>query len=424
MKRITSRTGKWLVVMLLVITVASFGFTPVFADRVRFVSSNIPLNQAESRWQQHASANAPDAERPSAVTSQRVVYLPLIYTPLISYRLGFGAGTSPITRFSEVSSLKAGWYYDWNVRVSPVRPNLMEYVQTVRIHQKLTCDLYSPNAHNRAVCPYAIPHDYVFNPSRDEIAAAARANPGSLWFIGNEMDRRDWPGGGQDETLPETYAVAYHDLYHFIKRVDPKARIAIGGVIQATPLRLEYLTKVWNTYQQRYGTIMPVDLWNVHNFILKEKHDDYGAGIPPGSNALQGVTYSTDRTHIDMTIFDQQIRAFRNWMKERGQQNKPLIVSEYGVLYWHDGLEDPQLVQDFMIKTFDYFLNTKDCSLGYPADDCRLVQRWAWYSLDDRGISSGFNQYGALFDPTTRKITGTGERFRTYSLTNMQALSR
>lgn len=354
------------------------------------------------------------------------IYLPLVTNlpPQISYRLGFGATSGPISKYPEIDSLKAGWYVDWQVRTRPVRPNQMEFVQMVRVHQRLTCQIGSADAHDRTKCPYAIPLDYVITPSLDTIAAAAQANPGALWLIGNEMDRRDWPGGGQDETLPETYAIAYHDLYYFIKNVDPKARIALGGVIQATPLRLEYLTKVWNTYQQQYGTSMPVDVWNVHNFILKERAGDYGADIPPGSNALQGVVYSTDRTHIDMAIFDQQIRAFRGWMKERGQQNKPLIVSEYGVLYWHDGLEDPQLVQNFMIQTFDYFLNTKDCTIGYPADDCRLVQRWAWYSLDDKGTTSGFNQYGALFDPITGRITGTGERYRTYSVTNMAKLAQ
>ncbi len=425
MKIISGNVSRWLLVVLLLTTVGGgLGPIAVSADQTWFASLRVIPMQEENRHPQSERADTQQVEGLSGMTSERVVYLPLIYTPLISYRLGFGASTGPITRFAEISSLKAGWYYDWGVRTNPARPNLMEYAQTVRVHQKLTCDLYSANAHDRTLCPYATPHDYVFSPSWQQIAAAARANPGALWFIGNEMDRRDWPNGGQDEILPETYAVAYHDLYHFIKSVDPKARIAIGGVIQATPLRLEYLTKVWNTYQQQYGTPMPVDVWNVHNFILKERADDYGAGIPPGSNALQGVVYPTDRTHIDMTIFDQQIRAFRGWMKERGQQNKPLIVSEYGVLYWHDGLEDPQLVQNFMIQTFDYFLHTKDCTLGYPADDCRLVQRWAWYSLDDKGTTSGLNQYGALFDPTTLRITGTGERFRTYSLTNIQALSR
>ena len=225
--------------------------------------------------------------------------------------------------------------------------------------------------------------------------------------------------------LPELYATAYHDLYTLIKGADPAARLAIGGVIQATPLRLQYLTKAWDAYQQYYGTPMPVDVWNVHNFILKESINDYGASIPPGSSASTGSYLGNDGLHVSMTIFDEQIRAFRGWMKERGQQNKPLIVSEYGVLYRHIAEADTvQEVQDFMINTFDYFLNTQDCSLGYAADQCRLVQRWNWYSFNDNGQSNGFNPYTNLFDPQTFQITSTGVRFREYSLKNIGALSQ
>jgi hypothetical protein len=268
------------------------------------------------------------------------------------------------------------------------------------------------------------PYAFDIRPSLDQIRLAAQNNPGSLWLIGNEMDRRDWSGGGQDEMLPETYAWAYHDLYHFIKAIDPHARLAIGGVIQATPLRLEYLGKAWDAYATRYGSLMPVDVWNVHNFILKERSGDYGAEIPPGSDASEGATYRTDWSHVDMDIFDAQIRAFRQWMRDRGQQNKPLIVSEYGVLYGHDGMEDPDVVQKFMLATFDYFLNTKDCGLGYAADGCRLVQRWAWYSLDDDGRSFGHNRYGALFDPNTLQITNLGRKFAEYAMSHYQEISK
>jgi hypothetical protein len=81
-------------------------------------------------------------------------------------------------------------------------------------------------------------------------------------------------------------------------------------------------------------------------------------------------------------------------------------------------------VQSFMIATFDYFLNTSDCALGMPSDGCRLVQRWAWFSLNDMGLEDGFNPYGALFDPRTKQITATGVRFREYSLTNLVRLAR
>ena len=65
-----------------------------------------------------------------------------------------------------------------------------------------------------------------------------------------------------------------------------------------------------------------------------------------------------------------------------------------------------------MIKTFDYFLNTKDCTLDYIADECRSVKRWAWYSYNDHGKVSTFNPYANLFSPEFFQITSTGMRFR------------
>ena len=79
------------------------------------------------------------------------------------------------------------------------------------------------------------------------------------------------------------------------------------------------------------------------------------------------------------------------------------------LLYYHDGMEDLDTVRDFMLDTFDYFMNTKDCNLGYVADDCRLVQRWAWYSLDDD--NPNVNKYPRLFENDTLQMTKTGEAF-------------
>lgn len=357
------------------------------------------------------------------------VYLPTIATkPLtLTERMGFGLTSSSLSRYPEVETLGAGWYLNWLVQSNPEQPNDMDYVQMIRVHQKLACGKWFHS--DRTVCPYATPLDYVYQPDQATIEAAAQANPGALWLIGNEMDRIDWAYcvewtgshcktvgyNGQDETLPETYAVAYHDLYQMIKAVDPTARIAIGGIIQATPVRLQYLTEIWDDYQTTYSTTMPVDVWNVHNFIIQEKARAWGADIPPGVDAQEGAYVDHPETHIDMTIFDEQIRAFRQWMKERGQQEKPLVVSEYGVLY-HNGLmglpDQPSYVQEFMIATFDYFYKTKDCSIGPTNDSCRLVQQWNWYSLDDTWGS--FNPYSRLFDPTTLQITATGIRFRQY----------
>jgi hypothetical protein len=350
----------------------------------------------------------------------------------LCWRMGYNVLASKsgetIYRYPEIRSLKAGLYADWKVRSGPARPNDMEYVQIVRVHQKLSCGArwFYP----REQCPYAEPYDYLFWPSADFIIQTAQLNPGSLWMIGNEMDRIDWPGGGQDEMVPELYARAYHDLYHLIKDVDASAQVAIGGVIQATPLRLQYLSIAWDTYQDLYGEPMPVDVWNVHNFIFKEDANSYGAAIPPGlpGDPQTGVLYGDDCTHIDVQIFDSQIRALRQWMKERGQQNKPLIISEYGVLYKHpvcegQSTDSAQLVQAFMLSTFDYLFNTKDCDLGYPADECRLVQRWMWYSLDDVGTTTNFNSHGGLFHRDGLWITSTGQVYRDYCLEHLDELA-
>jgi len=391
------------------------------------------------------ASNSPDSSNGVTVTStsamkESALYMPLItndHNPRRSPRIGFGTSTNPVTQVGDIRTLNAGWYVDWIVNSNAVRPSGMEYMPMVRVHQKLACPIGTTA--DRVKCPYL--NEYEYSPSASDIQAFATANPGSTWLLGNEMDRVDWPGGGrQDEMQPALYPVFYKEVYDLIKAADPSAKIAIGGVIQATELRLKYLDKIWTTYQQLYGTEMPVDVWNVHNFINAEFCEKkkgelicYGAAIPPDSNTLVGAYFGEDWRHIDRAVFDKQIRNMRQWMKERGQQQKPLIVTEYGVLYpkigcsqpgpngtcqdpnWVD-LENPEVIHDFMIWTFDYFADTKDCNIGYAADDCHLVQRWAWFSLED--VEWEFNPHGALFNRTTKQITAAGERYRQYTLLN------
>jgi len=402
-----SSRAKCLVLVLLTILLVSVGSYALFskpdlAARAAVVSS---------------SATDPDASAPVVSEMDYSVYLPIVYNDYgpRSSRMGFCAAGGSIDRYSDIRKLSAGWYLRFTTMTDPPRPLGMEHVQVVRIHQRTEC--WPTWTRDRTSCPYVEPYEYVVYSSGgvDGMLAAAQANPGALWFIGNEMDRRDWDdggGGGQDERLPELYATAYYELRNQILAEDPTARFAIGGVVQATPARLGYLTKIWNSYQDQYGSDMPVDVWNVHNFIFKEKCDDYGADVPPGDGGCYGTVYD-DRDHNNMQIFDDQIRAMRQWMKDRGQQQKPLIVSEYGIVYYHAGMEDLNLVRRFMLDTFGYFMNTKECSLGLDSDECRLVQRWAWYSLNDN--SQFINRYSHLIDPDTGLLTPLGQTFADYA---------
>jgi hypothetical protein len=112
-----------------------------------------------------------------------------------------------------------------------------------------------------------------------------------------------------------------------IKSADPTARIANAGVIQATPLRLQYLDRVWAEYLRRYGVALPVDVWNVHGFIFREKRyfpgcsDCWGADVPPGIDVPYGMLYGAEDS-ISTTLFVNQLVDFREWMAGKGQRDK------------------------------------------------------------------------------------------------------
>ncbi|MEZ4609792.1 MAG: hypothetical protein R2838_06015 [Caldilineaceae bacterium] len=44
--------------------------------------------------------------------------------------------------------------------------------------------------------------------------------------------------------------------------------MAIGAVSQVTPLRLTYLNRIWESYRNKYGAPMPVDIWTMHAYVL------------------------------------------------------------------------------------------------------------------------------------------------------------
>ena len=379
--------------------------------------------------------NRIDGERPSQPYASRraavALCLALVATALLAlwlpmhssvlgaplddrYRFGFGVRVQKgRVEDYDVEDLRAGWYVNWNPVVNPPHPAGMEFVQMIRLHQLTEC--WPERTGDREACPYVKPYTYtlVAPGTFGDVSFVARANPGSIWLIGNEMDRMDWEGNGQDEMLPELYAVAYHDLYHLIKAADPTARVAIGGVIQPSPCRLKYLDIVWETYQDLYHVPMPVDVWNIHNMILTET-ETYGAEMPPGIDATmcdpRGYTI---QQADDIEVFEQHVVDFRQWMEAKGEGDKALIISEYSVLYPERlGFDEARVIR-YLCATFDYLTTATEASLGYPADDDRLVQRWAWYSLNDAEFEGDDTYWHHLFDPDTQRITRLGTNYGT-----------
>lgn len=330
-------------------------------------------------------------------------------------RLGIGGIPTDVTGY-DVSQLNTGLYLDWQASSSRPSglPSEVEYIQTVRVHQDKGANWFGP--------PRVYASDnYRVKPDLTTIANIAASQPGSLWLIGNEIERVDWWGGngwsGQDEITPVVYARAFHDIQSVIKGADPSARIAIGGVIEATPLRLEYLDRVWDSYYAQYGYPMgnDIDAWNVHGFILREVRNSWGAEIPAGLDDLCGflcnaTTAEILAAHRNIAHLVQFTVALRTWMAAHGERNKPLFNTEYGILY-RDHLGPPitsQQVSQYLTASFDYLLTAADEDIGFPADENRLVQGWVWYSLNDDYWN------GNLFNPNTQALTTVGTTWRNY----------
>lgn len=304
--------------------------------------------------------------------------------PLCRFGVGAPQDISPFP----VQDLRLSWYLDWVANTNSTPPTGMEYMPMVHITQTGL-------------------DTYTYTPNEAELITKAVNHPGLVWLIGNEPDRRHW----QDDVEPHVYARAYHDVYHILKTADPHAQIAAGGIVQPTPVRLLYLDMVLDTYYQLYGTSMPVDIWNIHAFILRERSCEYypedcwGAEIPPGIDWPEGELYEIqDNDNLD--IFKQFIQDFRSWMASRGYQDRPLIITEFGVQMPQAYGFTAERVNAYMNATFDY-LRTATGTTGYPADDYRLVQRWAWYSLTDSSLNSW------LFDSPTER-TAYGDNWAAY----------
>jgi hypothetical protein len=292
-----------------------------------------------------------------------------------STRAGFSIST-PTDPEYWAGMLGSGWFVDWSVRPVPNFNNL-EYWPMIRVH---------------ADC---------ISPGLEEIQSLASQNPGSVWIIGNEPDVI-W----QDNVPASRYAAIYHDLYQMIKTSDPTALIAVGGVSQATPLRLQYLDQVLQTYQAFYHQPMPVDWWTVHGYVLREEKGSWGVDIPPGIDATQGELREVS-DHGRTDLFEAQLSSFRQWLTNHGYQQTPLALTEFGILMPSSYGFPDDVVASYLDQTFTWLSQVQDKSIGYPEDEYHLVQKWAWFSISDPTYSTS-----DLGDLSSGKLTYIGERFR------------
>jgi len=316
-----------------------------------------------------ARADAKPTPSPAISVRPPAPVPPLVEPDTLRWRVGVGVpdGKSPL--IYAWTEPRPGWYLNWSVG----------FTETTWITGTLGAapDFHIPTdeAAGMEFAPMVRTPQGELNPPAEWIAAAAGARPGQTWLIGNEPDVR-W----QDGATPEAYARAYHEAYTTILEADPTAQVGIGGLSQITPLRLAYLDRVWEHYRETYGAEMPVDVWTMHAFVLQEKAGEWGVDVPPGFEDVQTGELWTIEEHDDLALVEEQVRRLRGWMAAHGQQEKPLWVTEYGILMPASYGFDEARTRAFLFGSYDLFNRLRDPALGYAADDHRLVQRWVWFS--------------------------------------------
>lgn len=293
-------------------------------------------------------------------------------------RLGFGFdahsfdaparyGHDSLSRYDLTAlygDLPSGWYYDWGFRLD--------------------------GAWERGTLDYAVQMLWSV-PHTETLRALAANNPGDVFVVGNEPDVR-----GQMNMTPARYAVYYHDAHNRIKFVCPECRVAIAGMVSASPLRLAYLDRVYAEYKRLYGTLLPVDIYTIHGYNLCERCGH----VPPGMMDLLRLADIDNFGQGDFAIFKQRILAMREWMAAHGERDTELWLTEFGVL----GFDDVGTA-NFMLQSIPWALQAFDDS-GMSTDEYRLIQRMAWFSLNENRLG------GALFDKTTTEATPLANLYR------------
>ncbi|MEJ2750083.1 MAG: hypothetical protein P8183_19580, partial [Anaerolineae bacterium] len=230
-------------------------FVSVMILAVLFIATQTvvtPINAEQS-------TNLEDA--PSSTSTEQINNLNTTASP---YNCRYGLSSLSSLQNQWLDYFKAGWTLSFGSSPSGTSDlNAFNSTFTPVVHIKQVKD-----SNNQYL------NDYYTIPSIEEIRQIARDYPGKLWFLGNEPDRVVV----QDDIYPQMYAVGFHDVAAAIKEEDPTALIANAGLIQPTPGRLQYLDIMWDTYLALYNEPMPVDVWNMHGYILSVKAPDGSVG--------------------------------------------------------------------------------------------------------------------------------------------------
>jgi len=228
---------------------------------------------------------------------------------------GVGVGDAPVSA-AQLDALGPVWYMDWTWRTPAIGG-----------HQRL----------------YVIGCAEVKG-DRGRLPAAMRASGAAWWSLGNEPNDPN-----QDNVTAEEYAELYHIFEGWADQA-PQCRILPAGIANAD---WQWTEAFREAYRERYSRYPQVDGWNIHNYILEAGMDSY-----------------------DVSEFSRRILAFGRWMESIGDGDKPLFLTEFGVLYGNGccdrPVDAPEKLEAFMRDAIEWLQESK------------AVTAWAWFATYTR----------------------------------------
>lgn len=309
----------------------------------------------------------------------------------------------------DYQDLGIGWYFDWShgrgLDEPRTRPGL-EYMALVGAYTK---------ADYREWCQELT----------DFVTPRLEYYPDGLrWTIGNEInfdDGRTW----------QEYAEQFVGWRDCLKAINPTFEIGTGALVQ--------LNMGTNGNTGQFICVDYNDPDSAENYFknyINKIRTDYGAEKLPDFIVMHGYTpcdpfdpqptTGSSPNWTDINLFKESVSEHRKVMKELGLEDKDLIMKEFGPLnpafYDPEGqlITDPALVstavQNYLSRAVDYLATTTNSTYGDPADENRLVQRWAWYVMNDpEDVQAGdpfYFPHLTLYDTTTKQPTAIGVKYK------------
>ncbi len=208
---------------------------------------------------------------------------------------GYGVAVTNVSNLEQdIALMGVGWYLDYTIDTSSI-PNGCNKVLKLKINDM---------------------------PPDKDIAASAKARPGSYWIIGNEPNVP-----GQDEVTPEGYTDAFQRIRAKIKEADPSARLVAPEILNFNTTCTgcsgftsgrQWLEEFRASYKSKYGLEPPIDIWSIHSYDL-------------------------DWTRMPMLNYEGQVReitSFREYLNTIPEyKDKPFWLTEFAILWGFDGIQ-------------------------------------------------------------------------------------